>query len=873
MRITKPYSIPRDWLVFEALLNWNTLDTNDWTKNNWTPTSITYGNTSMGYQGQYAIWSAANIKWNWPSITWNWSFSFMARRTNTCWANATILEIGTVWWSGFWMMIWWSAWGSSVINPWPVEWALDWWVNNSHQAAADYYATNATLVLNKWHHITCTYDWSYVDTYQDNVLVSHIAWSTNPSSSTLVCMFDRRWAAGNYYRWHLQTVRVYNRALNRNEVENLYLEWFWLLWYAWEPQLLDWLTAYYDLNWDFKDIIWWTAATITWTWVYSTDRFWRSNRAYASAGWTSTLISLPTTLWATWTWDFAYVCWYYVWATWSSYPYPLLVSSFNNTSPFLWPTIFFDKNNINWLWDKVIFRIRSTNQQVSSIAASSLLNWWHQFWITRVSWVVKWFIDWAEVCSFSDATSIAACQTFKLDNNDANQWLKSDWKVWECMIFQTTWKTPADFKKLYEINKIEYIYPYEKSFPLNLIDWLQIWLTWDSWWIISVNHNKTFTSDDRTADWWTSTVSSWSSTVTWWYWQSIPTDWVWHIYKNYTSIEAWTKIRVRCMESAQSFWWSACWIIFENVFNTPLVGCYMRSYSNWSVPLTFSVYYWWGYTHDFTTGLTYNTWYEIEAEFTWSSYIFRLYAADWTTLLDSFTQSISTKYAIARIQNSVTTSSNRYVDFVNANVYYLDPNAFIDASWNNNNAASTSITNWRSYKHKTMIYNGTSSYQSLLNTLADLFSWTKSYTVCAWVKITNGATWTRVILMTRFNTNPSNSSNLVIQTLTWWWLQVVRQNTWFNDFSTESTQKINDWKWHFITVTYDWANLIWYIDMVNSTSVASAWSAYSSDRCVLWRDTLSALTYFSWEQWDFIVYNKKLSLLEMRMIFYATFKK
>jgi len=54
-------SIPRNWLVWEWLLDGNALDTS-WNWNNWTATNVTWVKTDKGYQSQAGSFNGSNSK-------------------------------------------------------------------------------------------------------------------------------------------------------------------------------------------------------------------------------------------------------------------------------------------------------------------------------------------------------------------------------------------------------------------------------------------------------------------------------------------------------------------------------------------------------------------------------------------------------------------------------------------------------------------------------------------------------------------------------------------------------------------------------------------------------------------------------------------
>ena len=119
------FTIPRNWLVWEWLLDWNANDTS-WSWYNWTATNVTYAKTTKGYQSQagsfngsssisitgnqvnstsrsYSVW----VKLNWYSNYWGIVLYDYVSSNNFEW-------IATLWTSGGLRLKEW--WYDTVIN-------------------------------------------------------------------------------------------------------------------------------------------------------------------------------------------------------------------------------------------------------------------------------------------------------------------------------------------------------------------------------------------------------------------------------------------------------------------------------------------------------------------------------------------------------------------------------------------------------------------------------------------------------------------------------------------------------------------------------------------------------------------------------------
>ena len=164
-------------------------------------------------------------------------------------------------------------------------------------------------------------------------------------------------------------------------------------------------------------------------------------------------ISIPsTTMWTIWTGDFVISFWVNPNNPWGS-RYPILFGSFATTSPFAWPTVFFDPSNSFWTWwDGIQFRCASTNLlNITSPSASSLYWVWTNIVFTRISWTMYVYYNWSLVGSKADTTNIpAAWQARIFSRNLSIQRFASAWaKFDECIVETWKWWTATEVKKYY----------------------------------------------------------------------------------------------------------------------------------------------------------------------------------------------------------------------------------------------------------------------------------------------------------------------------------------------------------------------------------------------------------------------------------------
>jgi len=179
-------------------------------------------------------------------------------------------------------------------------------------------------------------------------------------------------------------------------------------------------------------------------------------KIWSKCAWSTskTYITLPSTfMWTIWTWDFAISFWLNPVNPWT-WQYPMLFWSFKDSSPYVWPTIFYDPLNIQRLWDCCIFRVTRSNEQCVSWASS--LYWeWVNVVFTRISWVCYVYYNWELKLQFNDTTYIPTWESAYIFSRNGhyqqfcNTWAKFD----ECIVETGVWWTAEKVKKQYTYAK------------------------------------------------------------------------------------------------------------------------------------------------------------------------------------------------------------------------------------------------------------------------------------------------------------------------------------------------------------------------------------------------------------------------------------
>jgi hypothetical protein len=116
-----------------------------------------------------------------------------------------------------------SGWAIGLYMPSPAEFSsrIRWRVNGSVNLTS-----TASLTLNQWHHVVCTYNGAQLRIYQNGVLAGSLN-HTGSIQNVAQNLTLGRYASGHFgnsltYRGDYDEVKIYDRALNGNEVLTLF---------------------------------------------------------------------------------------------------------------------------------------------------------------------------------------------------------------------------------------------------------------------------------------------------------------------------------------------------------------------------------------------------------------------------------------------------------------------------------------------------------------------------------------------------------------------------------------------------------------------------------------------------------------------------
>lgn len=421
-------TIPRDWLVWEWLLDWNANDT-AWT-NNWTETDITYVWAERWYVNQCASFNGSSSILSLPATTlWTiWTQDFYV----SWWYYLTDP------WSGHYPMLFGSfqspspfVWPTIFFDPHNVWWWWWWWDAIQFRATGDnkfFSSTSASSLYNGWHHIVMTrISWTlylYIDWVLDN------SWSDNTDIwAADECDICRN---SSKQRRHWKTWLV--RAgvwiwLSQQEVQQLYQEWLRRLW----P------TRGIKNNWIFvgslpnleqgkvleisKPQVWWTYYDQTWNWYnwtatdVSDSKVWQAN--VMSFNGSSSYIDTNYILW----WNISTINLFYKHITdWDN---TFILSQWykNVDDGRMWLEIKDDNTLFLFQNNNGVIQISSHPLTVWETYMISIVRHSQDLWELYVNWISQWTDTWWK------ALTNESVLLMKLDTN------YRDWHIWLVRIY------------------------------------------------------------------------------------------------------------------------------------------------------------------------------------------------------------------------------------------------------------------------------------------------------------------------------------------------------------------------------------------------------------------------------------------------------
>lgn len=273
--------IPRDWLIGEWLLDWNTDDTSG------------NGKNGVKYWSSYESWLTS-----WQSMLFENSnnVGFYDKKDYVVLPNISVNDFSISLWTKYKVAnnfdynaalfsIWdWTNWPFFWIKADTRNWNLISWLYSN---GSNYESSSFNVNDNSWHHIIINISDNSMILYVDNnyissVSIPNIIFSNQPSYISYHQWFWWTSWSSRYY-WNIDNFRIYNRVITSAERESLRYELIqpscsdWILnqdetsidlgWICWNITR-NWLIGEWLLDWNADDTSWnwlnWTAHNIIW---------------------------------------------------------------------------------------------------------------------------------------------------------------------------------------------------------------------------------------------------------------------------------------------------------------------------------------------------------------------------------------------------------------------------------------------------------------------------------------------------------------------------------------------------------------------------------------------------------------------------------
>ena len=558
MRKLNNTAIPRDWLVWEWLLDWNAVDTS-WSWNNWTATNVTWNTAERWYVKEVSSFNGnSDIIVNNNPFAWLFSVNVWINTTQSLWTYWTDKAYG---WSQI-INADVSGAANDIIPLSILEWYPVIWIwNAGWNYLTSSFSWNYQVNDWKYHMITMLrvpssntislyIDWKYISSQTNNII------STNTNDQTKFRMWIEVPWNGSYFNWNIWLARIYNRVLNNSEIQALHQEGLKKLWptnLLQYPELFEWAVWYWDFrNWNLSNLIDWTNATNNGT-TSVTDHLgniWDARNFDGISNWINLNHNFMADFWnnpsfsinINWqfkTWNSLYKR--YFW----NYNYTAQICDFVS----------------NWN-DIPAFSLSDSNNVliIQDISYPFVNNTWYNITLTREPNLIKIYVDW--VLTNTNTTA----QSWNYNSWFSHLlWRDHTWYYWissiSTFIIYNRALSASEVKTLYNLTSKKYIYPFAKYTlaslpkPILHIDWTNDWTTWydqsgngNNWTGTAITMSKQNQSDVMLFNWSSSNLLHWNYSITWSITITATLKWDW--INQWWTNDWWTLI---------SKWWYSDW--------------------------------------------------------------------------------------------------------------------------------------------------------------------------------------------------------------------------------------------------------------------------------------------------------------------------
>jgi len=218
------FKIPRNWLVWEWLLNWDATDSL-WL-NNGTATNMSWVDSWVGYTKQAG-------SFNWTTSKVIASFSNNSASNPIVFSCRFKINTGETSWH---LIAIWDNTGIRIdmfVND--LTWNIKlYWYSASSVTSREFY-WNTIIQPNIWYlaqmvrPTTWTNEELYINWIKETLTYTATGTPWSIVTTVLTIWMINVWTELNFLNWIIQNTRIYNRVLSNKEIQILYKEWLKLL--------------------------------------------------------------------------------------------------------------------------------------------------------------------------------------------------------------------------------------------------------------------------------------------------------------------------------------------------------------------------------------------------------------------------------------------------------------------------------------------------------------------------------------------------------------------------------------------------------------------------------------------------------------------
>jgi hypothetical protein len=198
--------------------------------------------------------------------------------------------------------------------------------------------------------------------------------------------------------------------------------------------------------------------------------------------------------------------------------------------------------------------------------------------------------------------------------------------------------------------------------------------------------------------------------------------------------------------------------------------------------------------------------------------------------------------------------------------YSLNWNSNDSAGTNNGSNSNITYVDWK--LNQAASFNGSSSVISIASNLWNTWWVTSINTI---VKVaTNPWNWVVYSTVSQQNSTTHVQYNILYYNVWWtylldfWRVKANIWNQWVN--ITSATPILQVWVYYYLSLTYDWALVKWYINWIFQWQISASWNwtFWYTNATTIWRLAHTWAFYFNWLIDEVEIHNSVLSPAEVK---------